>query len=1193
MHRNLSRAFSFTAALALLLSLVALPNIQARAVSTSVVISQVYGGGGNSGATLKNDFIELYNLSASPVDITGWTVQYASTAGSSWAKTVLTGVIQPGHYYLIQEAAGAGGTTNLPTPDAIGGIAMAGGAGKVALASNSTTLTGSCPAGLVDFVGYGSGTNCFEGAGPTGTLSSSLAAIRKGDGATDTDNNSADFTVAAPTPRNSQYPNPSGSGSTGSPTLLSPGDTVLLLVAVTPGKSPSSGFSVTCDLAAIGGPSAQAFYDDGTHGDVTANNNTFSFNASVVSVNGSSIPCAVSDSQGKSGTATIALNVVLPIGVVNGPVNDTEDATQHTSPYVGRTVTVQGVIYEKTLQAISNSTNTYKGFFIQNTAATADTDPNSSDGVFVFMNTTPTINILGDGTYAPAVGDEVVVQGTISEFFNMTELVNPILVKPVVRGGVDLDGELAAFVANPPTSLAEANRYWERRQAMRGQVPANSLVLNGRNVFSPADAEIWVARSDSTIALRADPYKRRAFRDAHPLDDNYDPNNWDGNGYRILMGSLGIKATVGDAQALLDPARTFDIVTNAPVGGVNYSFGKYRIEVSTQPTLSEGPDPSANNPPQTFDRSQEFSIVDYNLENLYDYRNNPFSGCDFTGDTGCSKSGTPFISDVTPPYDYVPASDAAYQARLTDIATQIINDLHSPDILMVQEVENQDICTVIAGALDCSAGDGADGQAGKPDVLQELALRIASLGGPAYEAVFDPNSSDLRGIAPAFMYRTDRVQLIAPDGDPVLGGSPAIVGYTSVPYDGDVSNPKTLNAVLPDGVAACETNWVFPRAPDIGLFRIYSTSVGEGTYADVYVINNHFKSGPDTCVAHRTEQAKFNAALVQFIESAKPGARVVVGGDLNVYPRPDDPFAPIGQPPSSDQLGSLYAPSLGLTNLWGILVSQAPEAAYSYDYVGMAQTLDQMFVNPSLLTDLQLFRTAHINSDFPADYPGDVARGTSDHDPSVAAFEINYPPTADAGGPYSVSEGGSVTLTATGTDPENGALSYAWDLDNNGSFETPGQSVTFSAADLHAPDKFDVSVQVTDNGGLTATSQTTVQVTYHFNGFFNPVANPPDVNTAKAGQSIPLQFSLGGDKGLDILAAGYPASQAVACGSTSPTSDLEEVVTAGSSGLSYDATTGTYTYVWKTDKAWAKTCRQLTLGLNDGTLYQADFFFNK
>ncbi len=154
---------------------------------------------------------------------------------------------------------------------------------------------------------------------------------------------------------------------------------------------------------------------------------------------------------------------------------------------------------------------------------------------------------------------------------------------------MDIEAEVAPVVANPPVSLADANCYWERLQGMRGQVPANSIVLNGRNVFSPADAEIWLAAPDSTIGLRTDLYTNRSFRDAHPLDDNYDATNWDGNGYRILMGSLGIKAIAGDAQALIAPARTFDTVTNAPVGGVNYSFSKYRIEVTDQPDFERRP----------------------------------------------------------------------------------------------------------------------------------------------------------------------------------------------------------------------------------------------------------------------------------------------------------------------------------------------------------------------------------------------------------------------------------------------------------------------------------------------------------------------------------------------------------------------------------------------------------------------------
>jgi CSLREA domain-containing protein len=117
--------------------------------------------------------------------------------------------------------------------------------------------------------------------------------------------------------------------------------------------------------------------------------------------------------------------------------------------------------------------------------------------------------------------------------------------------------------------------------------------------------------------------------------------------------------------------------------------------------------------------------------------------------------------------------------------------------------------------------------------------------------------------------------------------------------------------------------------------------------------------------------------------------------------------------------------------------------------------------------------------------------------------------------------------------------------------------------------------------------------TYDFSGFFSPVDNPPDINEVKAGRAIPVKFSLGGDQGLDIFESGYPTSQQIDCASTASVDPIEETVTAGSSSLSYDATTDTYTYVWKTDKAWADTCRELVVTLNDGSTHVANFQFVK
>jgi uncharacterized protein len=114
---------------------------------------------------------------------------------------------------------------------------------------------------------------------------------------------------------------------------------------------------------------------------------------------------------------------------------------------------------------------------------------------------------------------------------------------------------------------------------------------------------------------------------------------------------------------------------------------------------------------------------------------------------------------------------------------------------------------------------------------------------------------------------------------------------------------------------------------------------------------------------------------------------------------------------------------------------------------------------------------------------------------------------------------------------------------------------------------------------------------HDFTGFFQPVDNFPTLNLVKAGANVPVKFSLGGDKGLDIFAPGYPKSEAIACDSTAELDGIEETVTAGSSSLSFDPATNVYTYVWKTEKAWANTCRQLVVKLNDTTIHRANFKF--
>lgn len=137
-----------------------------------------------------------------------------------------------------------------------------------------------------------------------------------------------------------------------------------------------------------------------------------------------------------------------------------------------------------------------------------------------------------------------------------------------------------------------------------------------------------------------------------------------------------------------------------------------------------------------------------------------------------------------------------------------------------------------------------------------------------------------------------------------------------------------------------------------------------------------------------------------------------------------------------------------------------------------------------------------------------------------------------------------------------------------------------------------VTCSATDAHNNTGTSSFKVIVSYAFTGFFRPIDNLPVVNVTKAGSAVPVKFSLGGNMGLAIMAAGYPRSVAMACsGSVSDT--VEETVTAGGSSLSYDATTGQYIYVWKSEKAWAGTCRQLQVKLQDGSEHLANFSFTR
>jgi hypothetical protein len=168
-----------------------------------LVISQVYGGGGNSGAVYTHDFIELFNPTLQPIDLNGFSLQYTSATGSSWTSIIsLTGSIASRKYFLVQLAGGTNGNS-LPVADQTGNINLSATSGKIGLVNGILALVGSCPqaVSLIDFLGYGT-SNCSEGlAAPGG--SNTLAILRKSGGCLDSDNNAVDFIASSPVPKNS------------------------------------------------------------------------------------------------------------------------------------------------------------------------------------------------------------------------------------------------------------------------------------------------------------------------------------------------------------------------------------------------------------------------------------------------------------------------------------------------------------------------------------------------------------------------------------------------------------------------------------------------------------------------------------------------------------------------------------------------------------------------------------------------------------------------------------------------------------------------------------------------------------------------------------------------------------------------------------------------------------------------------
>lgn len=955
----------------------ALTAAPARAATpTDIFLSEYVEGSSN------NKALEFYNGTGAPIDLAagGYVVQlYFNGSTTAGGTIALTGTVANGDVYVLAAAtanaailAQADQTTGAslyngddaivlrkggasgPVVDSLGQVGVdpgtEWGTGLASTADNtlrrnSSVLAGDTEPGdafdpAVQWTGFA--TDTFDGLGSHSV---------------DTGGNQPVALACGPTLVVSQ-----GTAGERVVTATDADDAIVdLAVSVNPAPSSGSIGRTTMTPSEAGGTASATVT-------VTSDVPVGTYAVTVTSTDGAGVTATCG--------FTVQVNKVFTIGEIQGQTADGEAGRTDRSPFAPATgngssstlFDVRGVITQKTLARTASGT-AQNGFFLQSRLSATDGDATTSDGVFVFTGSFTSLI----GGYVPTVGDEVIIRARVSEFFFLTELSSASLVAKLASG-LDVRTEVAVTDARPPADSLSADRFWERHEGEQFRVRAGSTVTGARDVFSSTmDSEIWLIDSEDPLQSRTDPFTRRVYRDPHPMDNDTLHFFDDGNGNRILVGAQGIKAAAGDINALVPPARDFDALSQDAYGGLTFGFDKYSIMPAAL-SFTHGVDPADLSPPRAANRNEEYSVATFNVENLYDYRDDPFDGCDFTGNTGCP--------GVTPPFDYVPASEAAYRDHLNGIATQIVESLHSPDLVLIQESEDQDICTVSGGALVCGDTNNADGKA---DALQDLALAIAAAGGPAYDTAYDRDGADDRGIVAAFLFRTDRLTLAAPAS--VLTATPGVTYRSAgLAYNSDVSNPKSLNAVLPadvDTSTGVDGDNVYTRAPQVARFTVQAKP-GSSDSLTLWAVSNHYSSTPDARVGQRTEQAAYGAAIIQAIQASDPGARIVYGGDLNVFPRPDDPIAKSDSDTPSDQLRALY--DAGMRNLWETLAADVPAAAYSYSFQGQAQTLDHLWVSEPLYDDLLQIRAAHVNAGYPVDDFTDGARGLSDHDPQVALF---------------------------------------------------------------------------------------------------------------------------------------------------------------------------------------------------------------
>ena len=902
-------------------------------VSSSIVISQIYGGGGNAGSTYTNDFIEVFNRGTSTVNVAGWSVQYTSATGTTWAVTNLTGSIAAGKYFLIQEAVGAGGTTPLPAPDVTGTIAMSATAGKVALVNTTTAQTGGCPSGaaIVDFNGYGTTANCFEGTSPAPAPSSTNGDIRGSGGCTDTDQNATDFTAIAPTPRNSATAanscggggptNPAGVGAANPNSVLA-GGTTLLTVTVTPGTLPTStGLAVSSNLSSIGGSATQTFFDNGTNGDVTVGDNVYSYQATVTvgtTAGSKSLPFTITDAQMRTGSGTISLGVTLPAVAVHDI-----QGSGSTSPLVGQVVTTNGIV-----TGLKSN-----GFFLQTPDAQADANPNTSEGIFVFTSSAPPA--------AASIGNSVNVTGTVQEFIPssdpasppQTELVTPSVTLNSTGNPLPAPHIITAAETTAPSGTSNPLDSLEEFEGMRVAVP--SLTVSGSTQGTITEPPATVFSNGVFIGVVtgvARPFREPGIAISDPLPAGAPGTipRFDENPERIRVDSDAQPGTV----ALDVTAGT--VITNI-TGPLDYGFRAYTIDpdAATPPTVGAQP----GSVPVPSPSPNEFTVASFNMQRFFDTADDP-------------STSDPILTA------------GAFARRVAKASLTIRTVQGLPDVIGVEEMENLTTLQTVATQINT---DVVGGGGSNPNYMAYLA-----------------EGNDIGGIDVGFLVKLSKINVIDvtqlhktttytnPNtlAQDILNDRPPLQLRATALRPGGGSQAFTVIVNHLRSLSGVDDNTVDGSGTAGGRVRAKRRAQAEDLAG---IIQARQAADPTEWIITVGDMNAFRVndgyvdSIGTILGTPAPASQVTLASTDLVNPDQTD------------------------------LIDTLPAAQqYSYNFDGNAQTLDHVIVNPPALAKVTRFAYARDDSDFAVkNYEFTNELRISDHDQPIAYFDLtgSIPPT--------------------------------------------------------------------------------------------------------------------------------------------------------------------------------------------------------